>query len=437
MSKRTNYKLHSRITMTLLVIAIASSISYVSFMIFTLDRLEAAMLATLLGHELDEQLVELSLNPDVRMPDTASVKGYLLSRERQRPIPEYLRNLSSDVHHKLRVGDRIYQIAVVDLPNDRLFLSFDVTAMSSNRSILQILLIGGALLTTIVLVISGFWLFRKFLLPVSQLAHEVSAIDPNQRDLRIEDKYRDYEVGMIARAIDQFLARVDSFVEREQSFTAAVSHELRTPISVISTATDLLELEGLADKQQRVVNRIKDSTGYMRNVIEALLFFARDTHRKVEITLPEIKLHRVISRVMKNYQEAAANKKLKLRFVAQARIRVRMVESHLEIILGNLIRNAISNTTTGEICVTLFDDGFSVRDTGRGIDADEIELIVKLNYRSPDSPGHGLGLYLVKSICDIYGLELEIESSLGKGSEFRIIFPDSMLEEASGQKPAH
>ena len=92
MKQSPNYKLHSRVTVIFLVIAIVSSISYLSVMAVIAERLETAMLATLLGHELDELVVELSLNPETAMPDTASVKGYLLSRDHLKPIPDFLRS---------------------------------------------------------------------------------------------------------------------------------------------------------------------------------------------------------------------------------------------------------------------------------------------------------------------------------------------------------
>jgi signal transduction histidine kinase len=395
-----------------------------------LDRLESAMLATLLGHELDELVVELSQNPEAPMPETASVKAYLLSREHLKPIPDYLRSLSSNVYHKMRVGEEIYQIAIVDLTDDRMYLSFDVTAMSKNQSILLVLLVGGGLLSTIILVVSGFWLFRKFLLPVSDLAEEVSGIDPNDRNIRIEDKYLHYEVGLIAHSIDQFLDKLDDFVEREQSFTAAVSHELRTPVAVVATATDLLEVKGVTGEQQEVINRIKESTTYMANVIEALLFFARDTRQSIDKTMPEISLAGIFIKVLRSYKAAASEKKVHLRIKIKTRLKVRMSESHVEIILGNLIRNAIDNTDAGEVKVTIFEKGFSVKDSGRGIEPDDIELIVKRSHHSADSSGFGLGLYLVKSICDIYELKLEIESEVDEGSEFLIYFPENMLVKA-------
>jgi hypothetical protein len=89
-------------------------------MAVVLDRLETTMLATLIGHELEELVVDLSQDPETRMPETASLKAYLLSRKHLKPIPDYLGSLSSNVYHKLRVGEKTYQVAVVDLKYDRM-----------------------------------------------------------------------------------------------------------------------------------------------------------------------------------------------------------------------------------------------------------------------------------------------------------------------------
>jgi signal transduction histidine kinase len=425
--QRTNYRLHSHVSMIFLIVAIASLVAYLLFIVVVVNKMEDAMLGTLIGHEADELLTELALDPEAKMPRTASVNAYLRSRSRLDPIPDYLGTLQPNVYNEIPVGENTYQALILDINDDRLYLAFDTTGISQHRSTLLFLLAGGGLISTIVLVISGIWLFRQFFLPVSRLAEEVANLNPSDRKVPIQAKFRHYEVGLIAQAIDEFMGRLDEYVEREQSFTAAISHELRTPISVIVTATDLLELKGIADKQKGAFDRIKSSTSYMSKVIETLLFFARNTLDTVEKTVPVINPNEIFLNILKQYEEQASKKKLVLLYKKKSSIKVRMSENHLEIVLGNLIRNAIDHTDNGEIKVTLFDNGFSVEDTGAGIEADEINLIVKLSYHSADSRGCGLGLYLVTNICNIYGLRLEIESEVGDGSKFSIIFPEDII----------
>jgi len=413
--------------MMLLVIALVCILFYATVMMMLVNKFEDALLTTLVGHEIDELVSELVENPEAKMPITDSVSAYLLSRESTIPVPDFLKGLSSNVHRDVRFGEKTYQVTVIDLADDRIFVTFDTTYLSKLRSTLDLMHIGGATVAFVIIIVSGFWLSKQFLLPVSNLAEEVANIDPDDRNIRIERKYRGYEVGLIAQSIDQYLDKLDDFVEREQSFTAAVSHELRTPISVVSTSVDLLELSGVSDKHRGPINRIKESALYMGKIIESLLFFARKTREVAEKTMPVVSLDEIFQIVLDQNKEKASQKKLALLYKSTSRVKVRMAENHLEIILSNLIRNAIDNTNRGEIKVSLFENGFSVKDTGSGIEASEIDLIVKLNYHGGESQGWGLGLYLVTNICNFYGLTLEIESTVGEGSEFKVIFPKSII----------
>jgi signal transduction histidine kinase len=417
------YKLHSRIARKILYMAAIASILYSVFVVTLVNRLEVLMVTTLLGHEVSEMVIELQNDPDIPMPKSASIQAFRLSEEDIYPIPQYLKNLDYDGYVKVQSGDRSHHATVVDLFNDRIYISFDTTDINKTLSLLELILIGGGIIFVIMLFASWFWLTKKFVVPVSTLAEEVATLDPNIRNIRLEEGYKDYEVGIIAQSFDQFLVRMDEFVEREQSFSAAVSHELRTPVSVIATALDLLELDGVTEQQQGVINRIRASTNYMHKMIESLLFFARNADEKFEPTLTEINLETVFEETLAQYKGQAKIKKLELLLEVEYDKKVRIIENHIQIILGNLIQNAINNTTVGSIKVVLQKDKFCVIDTGHGIGSNEIDLVLERCYHGPESNGCGLGLYLVMKVCKVHGLDLKIDSQLGQGSSFCVIFP--------------
>ncbi len=416
--------LHSRITLALLAFAIVTTVLYVVFVVTILDKLQQAMLANLVGHEVNEIVLSLAENPDEKLHSTSTLDVFLSSRADQKPVPHHLRKLDAGVRRNVEIGERILHLAMVDLGSDKLYLEFDISSYSAYRSLLLTLLIGGGIVAAVVLIVSGIWFSRKFVIPVADLAAEVIDIDPDMRNVRIRDKYRGYEVGAIADSIDVFLSKLDEFVEREQLFTEAVSHELRTPVAVISTATDLLELEEVSEHQKRAIGRIKSSAFYMGKVIESLLLFVRRSHESLDETLPEIDLRPIFESVVKQYKNEASAKGLRLVLEPDSPARLRMTPNHVEIILGNLINNAISNTDKGAIRIRLTDFGFSVKDSGRGIPAGEIDYIVELNYRDENSKGYGVGLYLVTNICDYYGLDLKIDSEPGSGSEFTVTYSE-------------
>jgi signal transduction histidine kinase len=421
------YKLHSRIAINVMFVAALASIIYSILVIALVNRLEQTMVTTLLGHEVAEMVIGLQVDPNLLMPNSASVQAYRLSDEQTRPIPDYLKNLGYEGYQKVRVGDRSYHATVVDVLNDRIYITFDTTDINSNLTFLLIILIFGGVIFVLLLFTSWLWLSKKFLQPVSNLAEEVARLDPNERNIRIEEGYKDYEVGVIAQSFDQFLIRMDEYVEREQSFSSAISHELRTPVSVIATALDLLELDGFDSQQQGVINRIRSSTSYMHKMIESLLFFARNSDQKLKQTADEISLKSVFEETLAQYKDQARIKNLDLNLDIKSDTKVRIVENHIQIILGNLIQNAINNTTSGSINVVLNQQDFCVIDTGHGIGSNEIDLVVERCYHGPNSNGCGLGLYLVMKVCKVHGLDLKIDSQLGHGSSFCVVFPQSLI----------
>ena len=100
--------------------------------------------------------------------------------------------------------------------------------------------------------------------------------------------------------------------------------------------------------------------------------------------------------------------------------------SLFQMIVSNLIKNAFNYTNTGEIEITLNKKGFSVRDTGIGIVKENIDKIWDRLYRVDSSwnvqNGHGLGLFLVKTIVEKLGHTISVESETGKGSIFSVKF---------------
>jgi len=95
--------------------------------------------------------------------------------------------------------------------------------------------------------------------------------------------------------------------------------------------------------------------------------------------------------------------------------------------LSNLLQNAINYTESGDIFLRLINQGddlvIEVEDTGIGIAGENLEKIFCPLWRSPDSQGSGLGLYVVKNVAFSHDLKLTVDSELGKGTKFTVVFP--------------
>ena len=93
-----------------------------------------------------------------------------------------------------------------------------------------------------------------------------------------------------------------------------------------------------------------------------------------------------------------------------------------QIMLTNLIRNAIQHTSSGKISITLKSDRVSVSDTGAGMEPGDLKLVNQLHLRGDRYQGFGLGLSIVKRLCERLGWRLKIESEKGRGTKAQLIF---------------
>jgi len=92
------------------------------------------------------------------------------------------------------------------------------------------------------------------------------------------------------------------------------------------------------------------------------------------------------------------------------------------IVVANLIRNAFTCTPAGSVTITVEDNCLTVADTGKGIHSEEIGKVFQRHFKGTGSTGSGIGLSLVKRICDRYGWETIIDSTEGSGTSAQLIF---------------
>jgi signal transduction histidine kinase len=103
----------------------------------------------------------------------------------------------------------------------------------------------------------------------------------------------------------------------------------------------------------------------------------------------------------------------------------------LEIVIGNLIRNALFNTKSGVVLLRLEAERLIVRDTGVGMRPEELARALERYYKGASSAGAGVGLSLVKRICDRYGWRISLNSQEGQGTTAEIDFSEQRSEKRS------
>ena len=140
-----------------------------------------------------------------------------------------------------------------------------------------------------------------------------------------------------------------------------------------------------------------------------------------------LELRDFISTIVRKMGPLAYAKGLQLSLSESTDINVHTDADKLDLIVQNILSNAIKNTQKGSISIDCGAEGdmffVRVKDTGPGIESDKLPLIFRRFYHGTDSIGLGLGLAIVKELLEVMGGHIDVESRLGDGSIFTIWLP--------------
>ena len=159
----------------------------------------------------------------------------------------------------------------------------------------------------------------------------------------------------------------------------------------------------------------------MGEISGALLALAREKETP-ESQLRECDVEGVATELVARYRELFRAKPVALGMTLIDRPRVRADRAVLAMVLGNLLRNALSFTESGQVEVILESSGLRVEDTGQGLPASDSDQLFRPYVRSSNSTGAGLGLSLVQRLCERQGWQVTLANRPSGGTVARLQF---------------
>lgn len=260
---------------------------------------------------------------------------------------------------------------------------------------------------------------------------------------------REYGEGM-RLVLSQDITERERTDAMRRDFVANVSHEIRTPLTVLSGFIETMTLLQLTDvERKRVLHLMDQQASRMQTLVSDLLTLAMlegSPRPTAERWVP-------VSKLLLNLEADARTLSQghhKIVLSRHGEYQIAGAEAELLSGMGNLVGNAVRYTPHGgqvEIGWRLLEDGsgeFAVKDNGPGVDREHIPRLTERFYRvdssrSRDTGGTGLGLAIAKHVVQRHGGELDIQSEIGKGSSFRLVFPAARVRgsEPNLERPAN
>lgn len=386
------------------------------------DNIEEAHIRQVIEVEMDHLVHRYRKHSDFYSQIGSHLKSYVVRHvDDELQIPPYYRGLNNGYHRIYYDYENIY-VLVKSIDNIKFIVAYRITLHTKRLSELRLLILLSWIVVTAIAFVVGYMLAGMLVKQVTDLAGRVRLLAPGDvQGVPLMKSDMDEEVAQLASALDGYQNRIRRMLQREQEFTANISHELRTPITTILTSCELLDAEpGLSDKVRLRIKRIESATTRMGEQLQALLFLAREQALGV---MEPVAIAECINDAAEPLYPEIHRKKLKFIVNVSPDIIIPLNRQALHTALTNLLRNAIQYTDEGSIRVDYSSGHLSVTDTGMGIEPAFLPLLFERFFRGTTRvEGLGIGLPIVKRICNHYGWKINVESQVGRGTTFRITF---------------
>ncbi|WP_374601108.1 sensor histidine kinase [Arenimonas sp.] len=384
-----------------------------------------AVATVLLREQLEDQLIGEALYENVGDyaerfygdPEGAlglpfeKIWGIVYSKRRFGNVPFNWRDLPDGVHEITDTDDRgrtrTYKLAVKKDAEHWFFLTYDISQERTSQQQLTYALVGVVALFSLLSLVIGFWSSKRVISPVTELARRLEGLAGRERPEKLAPHFAQDEVGQLAAALDDYAERMTTLVKRDREFNSDVSHELRTPLAVIRGATELLLANpDLPEKTRQRLLRIDRAALQCTDLTTALLMLSRN-ERGTGHT-PLLKLCQQLADAARTQ---LGGKPVEVHCEGDEQALVEAPEAVLSVAIGNLLGNACKYTAEGEVRLVVEAHQVRIEDTGPGLSEEDAARLFERGYRGSGAGGTvggGIGLSIVRRLCELYGWEVSI-----------------------------
>ena len=269
--------------------------------------------------------------------------------------------------------------------------------------------------------------------PLQRVAEEVSLRAPDALH-PIDDTDTPHEIHGLLLALNNLFGRLGSAIRRERQFTADAAHELRTPLAALKTHLQVARGRSAESSIRASLDKALEGVDRATHSVEQLLMLARaDAEQTKALLSTPVDLRGIALGVVSSFSQQAIDRDIDLGVDAPDVVPIRGDATALQLMLRNLVDNAVRYTPMGGMVTVGVGSGpdgawVEVVDDGDGVAVEERAKIFDRFHRgvgeqARGTNGSGLGLSIVKRIADLHGAGITLGEGLdGKGLRVKVVF---------------
>jgi len=321
--------------------------------------------------------------------------------------------------------------------NQRIIYIREITEIYENQN--EIKQYGYAIIiaTIIAVAMLSFTISKSLTIPLVNMAKVTRKISKGNYEIKLKEN--NSEFGKLAKAFNKMTTDIKTrndelvgLVQNKQTFIDNLSHEMNTPLTTIQGYAEFLERANVSEEERiKYLQYIRQESKRIRDIYKKLLLLSYK--RESDLEIKKEKFESLIEEVRISVNERLKEKNIELVIDNDINI-LKCDKTLVQVAISNLIINAMHVSKEGsKILVECYNTKnnekiIEVTDFGIGISKENIEKILEPFYRvdkvrSREQGGAGLGLSICKSIMQMHNGKIQIQSEIGKGSKFILIFP--------------
>jgi len=295
-----------------------------------------------------------------------------------------------------------------------------------------LMLVYGAVGTSLVALFLGIFLSRTFTRPIRELTNATHEVAEGNLGLQVTVRSKD-EMGELASSFNKMSSDLARSTEARKQMTADIAHELRTPLSLIIGHAEAVH-DGVLKPSRENFEIIREEAQRLEHLVNDLRTLSLADAGELSIFLQEVSPQKLLNDLQGTYQHLASQKNVIITTDAASELPMLNIDpGRMTQVLTNILDNALQHTPEGgkiTLSAKSVEGGIelAIQDSGPGIQGEDINRIFNRFYRADaarhrDDGGSGLGLAIAKSLVEMHQGHIWAESEPGQGLKIVIHFP--------------